>query len=410
MRELLKIGCMALLAIALAPLSAQAAGVAEPDTLYLIGGPDRDDGDFQDAAGLPDAEGWIGVRTGCQATARWHIDTFNADSASSDEDCCVDTDAGAAQLDDIHVTLTQTGYEYATVDDFQPGGAQSWFPVAPEGCCSFAQVWPLLDDLDPDNDNTTPQFAFINDGLVCPEYAATVGVSWTYGPDGYVTYDGDEYQGDEIWSPALDWEDATMTGAVLAYDVYNHSVESFTAWSLRFSTDDGASWTGWRNRNYVYYNSDGRYDRREIDVTDLVEPGATTVQISLAHITGFAGGSHETSPAPYFDNVSFRIYEDEDTDVPAARPTVRLDASPNPFNPRTVLSFTLPADGPAEVTLFDMRGRKVRTLCDEVLEAGDHELVWNGNDDAGRRLTSGVYLARLSTDDGTVVRKLSIMK
>ncbi len=69
---------------------------------------------------------------------------------------------------------------------------------------------------------------------------------------------------------------------------------------------------------------------------------------------------------------------------------------PNPFNPSTKIGFTLDSDEAVELAVFDLTGRRVRTLLESVrLEAGVHSAVWNGRDDSGRALPSGVYLARL---------------
>ena len=76
--------------------------------------------------------------------------------------------------------------------------------------------------------------------------------------------------------------------------------------------------------------------------------------------------------------------------------TLRWEGNfPNPFNPRTVLAFTLPAAGPAVVEVFDAGGRRVRTLWRGPLPAGRSTVLWDGRDDAGRDVAAGAYLARL---------------
>ncbi|MBC8422695.1 spondin domain-containing protein [bacterium] len=79
------------------------------------------------------------------------------------------------------------------------------------------------------------------------------------------------------------------------------------------------------------------------------------------------------------------------TDVPAAG-GLETRVHPNPFNPRTVVSFTSPAPGHATVRIHDLRGRVLRELWRGPVDAGRRELTWDGRDDAGRRLPSGVYL------------------
>lgn len=74
---------------------------------------------------------------------------------------------------------------------------------------------------------------------------------------------------------------------------------------------------------------------------------------------------------------------------------VSLTASPNPFNPRTKIAFTLPRAGDAVLAVYDLAGRRVATLVEGPLPAGPTSLDWDGRDDAGRVQPSGVYLVHL---------------
>jgi len=76
----------------------------------------------------------------------------------------------------------------------------------------------------------------------------------------------------------------------------------------------------------------------------------------------------------------------------AARP---LRAAPNPFNPATKLTFALPQAGPVSLAVYDLAGRRVATLVDTVMGAGEHTIDWDGRDDAGRMQPSGAYVARV---------------
>ena len=74
---------------------------------------------------------------------------------------------------------------------------------------------------------------------------------------------------------------------------------------------------------------------------------------------------------------------------------------PNPFNPRTTISFALPEACRVEIAIYDAAGRLVRTLVQKHLTRGPHSAVWDGRTDFGTRATSGVYFCRLSTPAGT---------
>ncbi|MHB8079635.1 MAG: FlgD immunoglobulin-like domain containing protein [Candidatus Krumholzibacteriia bacterium] len=93
---------------------------------------------------------------------------------------------------------------------------------------------------------------------------------------------------------------------------------------------------------------------------------------------------------------------------PAA--TLRLDAWPNPANPRVTVSFGLPTAGPATLTVHDARGRRVRTLLAAQQLPGDGQVVWDGADDAGRQAPSGVYELRLDADGRVARRSVTLVR
>ncbi|MEZ4387013.1 MAG: FlgD immunoglobulin-like domain containing protein [Candidatus Krumholzibacteriia bacterium] len=94
--------------------------------------------------------------------------------------------------------------------------------------------------------------------------------------------------------------------------------------------------------------------------------------------------------------------------LPAAAATVA--ASPNPFNPRTELSFAVPAAGPVRLRIHTPDGRLVSTLVDGTLPAGEHRAPWLGRDDAGREVPSGTYLVQLVTAAGASTAKLMLVR
>jgi hypothetical protein len=84
---------------------------------------------------------------------------------------------------------------------------------------------------------------------------------------------------------------------------------------------------------------------------------------------------------------------------------------PNPFNPTTKIHFDLSRSGQVKLQVFDVAGHVVRTLVNNRLEAKrGHEVTWNGLDDAGKRVSSGVYFYQLVTDELTATKKMVVMK
>lgn len=100
------------------------------------------------------------------------------------------------------------------------------------------------------------------------------------------------------------------------------------------------------------------------------------------------GTAADLGPFPRYSTVS----------APTAAPralAVRGNV-PNPFNPRTEIRFELGRAGTVNVQIVDPRGRQVRTLVPENFGAGEHGVIWDGFDDQGRAVSSGVYLARVA--------------
>ena len=83
---------------------------------------------------------------------------------------------------------------------------------------------------------------------------------------------------------------------------------------------------------------------------------------------------------------------------------------PNPFNPRTAITFDLPRSLAVDLAIYDVRGRRVATLVAGTLPAGSHSAVWRGRDDTGRDLASGVYFCRLMAADRSFTRKLTLLR
>jgi hypothetical protein len=92
------------------------------------------------------------------------------------------------------------------------------------------------------------------------------------------------------------------------------------------------------------------------------------------------------------------------------QPKSRLSAHPNPFNPQTIISYELPAPARVQLEIFDPRGHRVRSLVNEPRSAGQHTVVWDGRDDTGRGLSSGLYVARLRAGEVLQSTKLMLLK
>jgi plastocyanin len=88
--------------------------------------------------------------------------------------------------------------------------------------------------------------------------------------------------------------------------------------------------------------------------------------------------------------------------------------SPNPFNPSTQIVFEIPGTSGTtrhtSLRIYNLQGRLVRTLVSEPLAPARHTVIWNGRNDNGEVMASGVYVYRLSTEGLTVSRQMTLMK
>jgi len=99
------------------------------------------------------------------------------------------------------------------------------------------------------------------------------------------------------------------------------------------------------------------------------------------------------------------------TPTPALQRASRLSSiQPNPFNPATTIEFELRNAGPTKLILFDVRGRRIRTLVDEILQAGTHRRRWDGRAHDGQSVASGVYFVQLIAGESEDRKRMTLLK
>jgi hypothetical protein len=145
--------------------------------------------------------------------------------------------------------------------------------------------------------------------------------------------------------------------------------------------------------------------------------GSRAIQVRFMVLDYFElfGQPHSlvSGAGPYIDRVRIGRVGGTPSDVVVAPParTVLHQNVPNPFNPSTQIRFDLQRSTHVQLRVFDVAGRHVRTLVDADLEAGlGHGARWDGTDDAGVRMPSGVYLVRLTTPDISTARRLVLIE
>ena len=166
----------------------------------------------------------------------------------------------------------------------------------------------------------------------------------------------------------------------------------FTSTTANFPPKNNDSW---RLNVYRYdYDRTGNWHR----------------ELSGWNQTGTTGGFHVPER---FGRVFF-------SDQPVIEPTAVVDAPvaaiaidrnyPNPFNPSTTIDYTLAKSGFVTLTVFNTAGQTVRTLVSATMPAGKQSVVWDGKNDRGHTVTSGVYFTRLSQGTQAAVHRIMFVK
>jgi len=126
-------------------------------------------------------------------------------------------------------------------------------------------------------------------------------------------------------------------------------------------------------------------------------------------VLGLIDGVREITPA--FKRGFLGIGVAVDQDVTGLPNTFTLSQNfPNPFNPTTVIEFSLPQEARVQLTVYDLLGKKVRTLVDESKAPGAYSVIWDGNDDNGNPQSSGTYFYRLNSADNTINRRMTLIR
>ena len=146
------------------------------------------------------------------------------------------------------------------------------------------------------------------------------------------------------------------------------------------------------------------------------------------HVSGITGGQN-TTPAlvdldddgdldltlgnydgsfNYYENLHFIV--ENDHELPVIN-SFKLANYPNPFNPETTISFSIPNDSNIELSIFNIKGQKIKTLAHNEFNKGDHSIIWNGDDECNKPVSSGVYLYKLNVKGKTeLVKKCLLLK
>jgi glycosidase len=160
--------------------------------------------------------------------------------------------------------------------------------------------------------------------------------------------------------------------------------------------------------NFTLTGSAESLETGEHSLTNLLDPGDTLeITVSPSHeISGLSLSGHEVA---IYEFASGNGVDPGDDEQPATG--LRLEQSfPNPFGPSTTIRYALPFTSRARLGIYDVAGREVTVIHDEVRKEGPHEVSWNGSDADGLLLASGMYFVRLDAGGQSRTSKMMLLR
>jgi hypothetical protein len=158
--------------------------------------------------------------------------------------------------------------------------------------------------------------------------------------------------------------------------------------------------------------TNGTHSRGQISVPGYMGTGSHTLTLvdpsgcsNVLPLVVTCAGSDEAANAEW--EASDALWGEGNTDVAVAPAETRLLGNyPNPFNPSTTIRYELSADTRVSVKVYNMLGQEVATLFDGIQKAGEQSVVWNGTNNAGHQVASGLYLYKIQTGNIVLTEKM----
>ncbi len=177
------------------------------------------------------------------------------------------------------------------------------------------------------------------------------------------------------------WEVYVSNDGGGSWETIEFTDESTNAWvSVLFALDD---YFPFEDPSYFRL----RFTAEEADPPSLVEAAVDDMTIQAYFATGVGDDGLVVSPVASMDQ-----------------------NYPNPFNPQTAISFSIPVEGVVDLGVFDARGRRLITLAEGELPAGEHTVVWDGNDAQGKPVAAGVYFYQLDAAGERSTKRMVLIK
>lgn len=166
----------------------------------------------------------------------------------------------------------------------------------------------------------------------------------------------------------------------------------------------------------LWQNSDGSFgsetimfteNNRVLRWTNSIEPSESTISDRNEGLFQLPVGAELIDVQAA--QIDYSPTSTDDPSIPVPTPTLNQN-SPNPFNPTTSISYSLPKASAVTVEVYNSRGQLIRTLVNEAKSAGNYSIIWNGTDNNNRPVSSGIYFYKMKADSYISTKKMVLMK
>ena len=160
----------------------------------------------------------------------------------------------------------------------------------------------------------------------------------------------------------------------------------------------------------VYTN---QFNRDGTTLSFQVETGRGIPQIIKNYsVWNFETGEYEMRPlvSGQQEYSVIRLGEGDYEEVTPIQKIVLSNNYPNPFNPNTIIYYSLPEEMKVDLSIYNIKGQKVKTIYKGKAGSGQHSVIWNGRDTNEKPVSSGIYFYKLKADSKELTRKMLLMK
>ena len=157
-------------------------------------------------------------------------------------------------------------------------------------------------------------------------------------------------------------------------------------------------------RKETLNDSNVAWQMREVDLSDFLD---STIYLAFRHHDSSGNYLIKIDDVEIF--YTGEIVSDLDPEIPSVQTLLRANF-PNPFNPSTTILFDIATQGLVYIDIFNIKGQKIRNLVKDHYDIGNHSVVWNGTDDNGKSVASGIYFYQMTTTEFKDTKRMLLLK